>query len=161
MHRLDQIYLISWFSLSLRWISIFLFRSLISLLILIQIEWFLILWISLGVLFFKNINFSHFHPNSSSSLIKFWRYLKNFSMSPLIWPLLIIVLINSWLNHQISEFGIFFYVWTCVLTVAHSCFVRELFIKRTTTIYCWLLYNNYHKINHTNHKSHVGYCYSF
>ena len=85
-----------------------LIHSSISPRILIEIKWFLIIWILLWVLF-PNLSISLiFHLNSSSDLIEFQRSLKNSLISSWIRPLFTTILFNLWLFHKIGEFGIIF-----------------------------------------------------
>ena len=59
-------------------------------------------------LLYKNTYAQIFKFNLSSDLIEFQEYLKDSPKFLLIWPLFIIILINSWLNLKICEFGIDF-----------------------------------------------------
>ena len=82
-------------------------RSLISPQIFIKIEWFLISWIHLWVLF-PNVLKSLISPlNSSSDLIKFQRIPKNYLYTRWIRPLFTSILFNLWLTFKICDFGKF------------------------------------------------------
>ena len=52
--------------------------------------------------------------NSSSDLIEFQRYLKNFPNYPWIWPLFTTIPFNTWINLYISKFGLCFDMTLCV-----------------------------------------------
>ena len=90
----------------------------------IQIEWFLIPWILLHVLFHKISIFPISIIDSSFDLIKFEEIIKNFPISLLIRPLFTIIPLNSWINLEIAKFGIYFDSWPCV-SIDHSISIRQ------------------------------------
>ena len=79
----------------------------------VQIRWFLIPWNRFEVIF-HNLSFSPISIiNSSSDLINFEEYIKNFLISLWIRPLFIIIPFNSIHFHQIGKFGIIFDTRPC------------------------------------------------
>ena len=79
----------------------------------VQIRWFLIPWNRFKVLF-HNLPFSPISIiNSSSDLINFEDYIKNFLISLLIRPLFTIIPFNSIHFHQIGKFGNIFDTRPC------------------------------------------------
>ena len=89
-------------------------HSMVSLRILIQIQWFLILWIYLRVLFPKISNCLISINISLSNWIKFENIPQNYLNSLWIQPLFTTIPLNSWLFLKIGEFGIYFDSWPCV-----------------------------------------------
>ena len=78
-----------------------------------QIRWFLIPWNLFEVLF-NNLPFSPISIiNSSSDLINFEEYIKNFLISLWIRPLFTIIPFNSIHFHQIAKFGNIFETRPC------------------------------------------------
>ena len=101
--------------------------SLISPRLLIQIEWFLIPWIDLWVIFLKPPLISHL--NSSSNLINFqkisWKYLNS------LWirPLFTIIPFNSWLIPNIGKLGF--------ISDTRPCAIDDLTISSHQNLICW------------------------
>ena len=86
----------------------------ISLWILIQIQWFFIPKIRLRV-FFPKISKSLISIHIlTSNLTKFQKIIQNYLNSPWILPLFTTILLNSWLFDKIGEFGINFDTNWCV-----------------------------------------------
>ena len=79
-----------------------------------QIQWFSIPWIRLWFLFLKISNCPISIIISSSDSIKFKEIIKNFSTSMWIRPLFTIIPFNSWINHEIGKFILYFDSWLCV-----------------------------------------------
>ena len=98
------------------------FQISISPWILIQISWFFIPWILIGVIFLNILNCIISKLNSSSDLIEFQRYLENFPNSPLIQPLFTIIPLNLWFNLKIGKFGLYFDRTSCVFNDRTSSF---------------------------------------
>ena len=82
-------------------------------------------WIRIGVMFLNKLNSLISNLNSSSDLIEFQRYLKNFLISPWIRPLLTITPFNSWMNIKIDKFELCFDTRLCVFNNRTSLFRQQ------------------------------------